>query len=72
MTARQFRRGDTVRWGLWDGDMYVTTVDADRGVTTDAWSEIDPAQLVLVEAVEDKYDALLDSIGRALKERQNA
>lgn len=68
MTGLQFRRGDTVRWSEVSYAMYVTVVTS-KGVTTDAWSEIDPAELTLVTPVEDKYDSLLNSIGTALKER---
>lgn len=68
MTAFQFRRGDTVRWSEVDYPMYVSVVTAE-GVTTDSWSDINPVELALVAPVEDKYEALLDSIGHALKER---
>jgi len=69
MSEQQFRRGDTVSWPKANYLMYVTSVTPGGFVTTDAWASIDPAELTLVKPVEDKYDALMDVIGRALKER---
>lgn len=65
-TVQQFRRGDTVRWSEVDYDMHVTHVDGTK-VTTDAWAEIPANDLSLIEAVEDKYDAINERIGVARK-----
>ncbi|MBT1542460.1 hypothetical protein KK103_11860 [Curtobacterium flaccumfaciens pv. flaccumfaciens] len=70
LSTTQFRRGDTVRHRDIDYDMYVTATDAAGNVTTDAWSALNAADLELVRPVEDKYDVLMESVARGVKEAQ--